>query len=343
MTFRKPLLSVTAFAAGTFIVFGSFLMLFFLLYFSDEDVQTGSTSSLAAFRNEMWWEKPDTNSIPHSEHGELIRYGRALVVHTSSYLGPHGTVATISNGMNCQNCHLEAGTKSFGNNYELVATTYPKFRERSGTIESVEKRINDCIERSLNGTPLDVSGKEMKAIKAYILWVGNGVSKEHPPKGAGLRDVAILERAADPQKGAEAYVRHCQRCHGADGKGQREDSGKAWRYPPLAGDNSYNTGAGLYRLSKFAAYVKSNMPDGVTFKETVLTDEEAWDVAAYINSLPRPTGHFPNDWPDISKKPFDHPFGPYDDDFSEAQHKFGPFAPIIAWKTKVAARSVVVR
>jgi thiosulfate dehydrogenase len=38
----------------------------------------------------------------------------------------------------------------------------------------------------------------------------------------------------------------------------------------------------------------------------------------------------PKDWPDISKKPIDHPFGPYADGFSEKQHKLGPFKLIAA-------------
>ena len=59
-----------------------------------------------------------------------------------------------------------------------------------------------------------------------------------------------------------------------------------------------------------------------------LTDEEAWDVAAFINAQPRPSKTYKNDWPDISRKPVDHPFGPYSDSFSEAQHKYGPFEPI---------------
>jgi thiosulfate dehydrogenase len=102
----------------------------------------------------------------------------------------------------------------------------------------------------------------------------------------------------------------------------------AYQYPPVWGKNSYNVGAGLYRLSRFAGYVKGNMPFGATYDRPQLTDEEAWDVAAYVNSLPRPQKDFRSDWPDISKKPIDHPFGPYADDFDETQHKLGPYKPI---------------
>ena len=70
------------------------------------------------------------------------------------------------------------------------------------------------------------------------------------------------------------------------------------------------------------------MPNGASFDNPILTDEEAWDVAAYVNSMPRPHKTFAADWPDISAKPFDHPFGPYADDFTEQQHKLGPFVAI---------------
>jgi thiosulfate dehydrogenase len=108
-------------------------------------------------------------------------------------------------------------------------------------------------------------------------------------------------------------------------------------YPPLWGSNSYNNGAGLYRLSRFAGYVKANMPLGATYATPQLTDEEAWDVAAYINSMYRPKKDLSNDWPDISKKPIDHPFGPFADGFSEEQHKIGPFIPIKEKREELAS------
>jgi thiosulfate dehydrogenase len=52
------------------------------------------------------------------------------------------------------------------------------------------------------------------------------------------------------------------------------------------------------------------MPLGVTYQNTQLSDEEAWDVAAYINSQTRPHKDLSQDWPKIADKPFDHPFDP---------------------------------
>lgn len=259
----------------------------------------------------------------------LTQYGYELIANTSYYLGPKGKVAPISNGMNCQNCHLSAGTIPYGNNYSAVVSTYPKFRDRSGTMETISKRVNDCIERSLNGTPLDANSKEMKAIVAYMHWIGDDIPKGKKPKGSGILDVPFLDRAANPIMGNSVYVSKCASCHGNNGEGKLNEEGFGYTYPPVWGNNSYNTGAGLFRLSRLAGYIKANMPYGqADFTNPQLTNEEAWDLAAFINSQPRPQKTFIRDWPDISKKPIDHPFGPFSDGFSSSQHKYGPFGVI---------------
>lgn len=271
------------------------------------------------------WTGAGANQIPVDTSGDLIRYGRNLIEKTAYYLGPKGTVAPISNGMNCQNCHLEAGTKPWGNNYGAVASTYPKFRSRSGSVESIEKRVNDCFERSLNGKAIDSNSHEMRAIVAYIRWLGSNVRKGVTPKGSGIMELKHLSRAADPQKGQIVYTGTCEKCHGKNGEGQINSGEVGYLYPPLWGKNSFTVGAGLYRLSRFAGYVKNNMPNPTNYHNPQLTDEQAWDVAAYVNSQPRPAKDMRNDWPDIKKKPFDHPFGPYADSKTEAEHKFGPW------------------
>ena len=274
------------------------------------------------------WQAPDVAQISPDENGKLIQYGRELIARTSQYLGPKGSVMAMSNGMNCQYCHLDAGTKPFGNNYSAIAATYPKFRARSGTKETIEKRVNDCFERSLNGKALKNDSQEMKAIVAYIMWVGKDVEKGNFPKGVGLVELAFLDRAASTEKGKLVYDQKCMVCHGKNGEGIKLSDESGYQYPPLWGDESYNNGAGLYRLSRFAGYVKTNMPFGANYEAPQLRDEEAWDVAAYVNSLPRPGKDLSKDWPDISKKPVDHPFGPFADGFDEEQHKIGPFGPI---------------
>jgi thiosulfate dehydrogenase len=275
-----------------------------------------------------YWIAPEINSLTDSVKIKQVAYGKELIVHTASYLGPMGTIAQLSNGMNCQNCHLEAGTKVFGNNYASVASLYPKYRARSGSLENIYKRVNDCFERSLNGKPLDTLSNEMQSIKAYIEFLGSTVEKGKKAEGSGFKELAFLDRACDLDKGKLAYQNKCTSCHQANGEGVLQADKKEYQYPPLWGKHSFNDGAGLFRISNFAKYIKYNMPLGASHESSLLSDEEAWDIAAFVNSQNRPHKNTPNDWPDISKKPIDHPFGPYKDNFSEKQHKYGPFIPI---------------
>lgn len=273
-----------------------------------------------------FWEAPSVYGIKEESEKKLVEYGKDIIANTAKYFGPKGSVkAMATNGMNCQNCHLNAGTKTFGNNYSAVASAYPKYRARSGAIENIYKRVNDCFERSLNGLTLDTTSKEMQAIVAYIQFLGKDVKKGEKPKGVGFKDLALLDRACSPENGSKLYVEKCASCHQKSGEGQWNASHDAFQYPPLWGENSYNDGAGLYRITNFAKYIKSNMPLGASHDNPILSDEEAWDIAAFVNSQPRPKKDISKDWPKIAEKPMDHPFGPFADAFSESQHKYGPW------------------
>ncbi len=303
-----------------------------VIYFSNQPDEvsknTTSTTVLSLSSEKLYWEAPDVESVTDKKLKESISYGKELIAHTSKYLGPKGSVLQMSNGLNCQNCHLDAGTRVWGNNYGSVASLYPKFRARSGAIENLYKRVNDCFQRSLNGIALDTNGKEMQAIEAYINFLGSNVEKGKKAEGSGFKDLAFLDRAANPEIGKSVYISKCQSCHQENGQGVFNADQSEYTYPALWGEHSFNDGAGLYRISNFAKYVKYNMPQGVNYQNPMLSDEEAWDVAAYVISRNRPHINVPKDWPDISKKPIDHPFGPYADSFSAVQHKFGPFKPI---------------
>jgi thiosulfate dehydrogenase len=315
------------------------LLLVLATYYSDPDpappAQVATLSPSDTLFRQLWTAPADwrLQRLSANERS-LVVYGRELIAQTAQYLGPRGSVRQMSNGMNCQNCHLQAGTQPWGNNYFGVEANYPKFRARSGGVESKVKRINDCFERSLNGQALDSNSREMQAMLAYLRWVGSDVPPKIVPRGSGIFKLAYLKRAADPDKGQKVYLNKCQSCHQAQGEGVLAADGTGYVYPPLWGPHSYNIGAGLYRISFLAGYVKMNMPGGTTYQNPQLSDEECWDVAAYINSQPRPAKDLSRDWPKIASKPVDHPFGPFADPFSEKQHKYGPFKPIKEWKEK---------
>jgi thiosulfate dehydrogenase len=274
------------------------------------------------------WKAPDENTIPAGKAGDMIRYGKELTTNTAKYLGPQGTVAQLTNGMNCQNCHLAGGTKLFGNDYAGFIASYPKLSGRSGKVDSPADRLAECFDRSLAGKVPDTSKKEFQSILAYMKWVGKDVKKGQKLFGSATEKLAFMDHAADPVKGKVVFVMKCQSCHGGNGEGIPAADKKTYTYPPLWGKHSYNDGAGMYRLTNLAGFVKDNMPFGASYQNTQLTDEEAWNVAAFVNSQPRPHKDQHNDWKDLKNKPMDFPFGPYADAFSEKQHKYGPFKPI---------------
>lgn len=300
-----------------------FAAIFFINVFSS--CNTTMEDEVKADSASLWY---GWNQYQIKPEDTLVRLGHDIITNTYAYFGPHGKVAAITNGMNCQNCHINGGIVPWGNNFGAVIISYPKSSARMGAIMSLSRRINDCFERSLNGMAIDTNGREMQAMIAYMHWLDDGVKQK--PAGSGIMKLAYLDRAADTAKGKLVYISSCQRCHGKNGEGQQNEKG-GFVYPPLWGDKSYNTGAGIYRLSMLAGFIKNNMPyEEALYNHTVLTNEEAWDVSAFINSQPRPVIKNKKDYPDISKKEVDNPVGPYSDTFPELQHKYGPFKEIAA-------------
>jgi thiosulfate dehydrogenase len=128
----------------------------------------------------------------------------------------------------------------------------------------------------------------MKAFSSYMRWLSTGIPDGAKLHGAGTLRIKEPDRAADPGRGAEIYAKTCAACHGADGSGQRAQTGLGYQFPPLWGPDSYNNGAGMTRLLTAAGYALHNMPLGTRFDSPLLTDDEAYDVAAYMVSQKRP-------------------------------------------------------
>ena len=279
----------------------------------------------------------DTSEIPTDEFGKQVRYGRALILQTAYYIGPEGKAGKyLGNKMNCTNCHLDAGTRPYGLNFLSTHGRYPQFRPRENRILSLAERVNNCIERPHNGKALPLDSPEMLAIISYIKWLGEGVPVNSHVRGDKSIAISLPDYPLDVKHGKQVYQQECARCHGEDGQGKFTADGSTYEYPPVWGMQSYQPGSSLFRIIKAAQFIKANMPhDQATWRKMKLTDREALDVAAYINSeehiRPPKRG---TDYPDVGKKPIDYPFGPYNDTFSEHQHKFGPYKPILEYRQK---------
>jgi thiosulfate dehydrogenase len=281
------------------------------------------------------WQKLDADALPDDDWGRAVRYGRDLISKTSTLIGPE--VANpehryAGNNLNCQNCHLEAATKEFGLPFQGVYADFPNYRARSGTVGTIEDRIQGCMVRSMNGQQLPPNGQEMTAMVAYLKFLSTGYQVGGATTGRGAGNMPELTRAADIRRGATVYAANCTTCHGQNGEGQRigkAGDAQGYLFPPLWGPDSYNDGAGMHRLIVAANFIHANMPNGSDWRDPVLPADDAWDVAAYINAQPRPRkAHLEQDYPKREQKPVDAPYGPYADNFSEQQHRLGPFAPI---------------
>jgi len=290
------------------------------------------------------WTVPEIGALPNNANGRLVRRGRDLIAATYAYIGPEAADRAkrfAGNNLACASCHLQAGTKKFGIPLFGLLGEFPRYSARSGAQMTIEDRLNSCMTRSMNGRALPVGAPEMQAMVAYIKFLSTGVAPGQLLPGMGTGKMPELDRPADPVRGERGYANACLTCHGPNGAGIRRSlptTDLGYMVPPLWGSDSFNDGAGMARLIAAANFIHFNMPHGVDYLNPQLSPEQAWDIAAYVISQPRPhKAGLDKDFPDPLEKPVDTPYGPYADGFSEQQHKYGPFAPIRAAIAKLKA------
>jgi thiosulfate dehydrogenase len=235
---------------------------------------------------------PSPDTIPGTQFGEQIRLGYQIVVNTQKYAD-----AYVGNSLNCTNCHLDGGLNPNAAPFVGLAAVYPEYRARNARMNTLTDRVNECFERSLNGRALPPDSSKLQAVVAYITWLSRGVPSGATIPWRGLQRIDS-RRPLDPGNGKNLFAGKCAFCHGFDGQG-------TMAAPPVWGPQSYTIGAGMARVTVAAAFIKSNMPRGWGWS---LSDDDAYDVAAYINAQSRPD--FPgkaNDWPK-GGKPSDSPY-----------------------------------
>ncbi len=286
-----------------------------------------------------WRPRNIQTDLGDSREDRLARYGYDIITQSSRHIGPLAPNASnryAGNNLSCQNCHLEGGTKRGSASFVGVANRFPQFRGRENKMGTLAERINGCMERSMNGRVMPENSLEMQAMIAYMKWLSEDVPAEREAEYKGFVKLALPEVKADPLLGKAVFISHCQTCHMEDGQGQRPDKNGPYVYPPLWGDDTFNHGAGMHRIITAAEFIKGNMPHlQATWDNPVLTDEEAYHVAAYINSMDRALkADHEDDFPDKKLKPVSTPYGPWEDHFSPEQHKYGPFQPIMAYYEK---------
>src|SRR5215467_3488429 len=252
------------------------------------------------------WDVPDNPltdpSLDDSRLSKDIRWGYKLFTNTSAEAKQF-----VPGKMTCANCHLNAGQRERSLPLVAIAAMFPEYNRRSGRLYSLNDRIVDCFWRSENATgslgsevgdtvergaqvseglPSPTS-KEVLAIAAYITWLAKGSTVGKNPTWRGQNAIAasslIPVAKLDRQKGEAIFLERCTSCHGVDGQGVAVGDKKPG---PLWGPGSWNDGAGAARVYTLAGIVRYSMP---YLNPGSLTDEEAQQVAAFINAKPRPS------------------------------------------------------
>ena len=232
-------------------------------------------------RNRVPFRVPSESELTDSSFRAAALRGRAILLATRDSL-PHN----VGNSLRCASCHLDAGLRRDAMPWIGSYARFPQYRPRSGKVDLIEDRINDCFQRSMNGRRLDPAGRDMRDIVAYFAFLSTGIPVGAEMEGQGFPRLQPLK--GDPTRGVTVFTTTCVRCHGPNGQGTA-------LAPPLWGPRSYNVGAGMARINTAASFIHGLMPID---RAERLTPQQAFDVASYINTRPRPD--FPpkaRDWP----------------------------------------------
>lgn len=268
--------------------------------------------------NQNYLQPRPLNSIAKGEFGDKVRLGYQLFVNTQQLKGRF-----VGNELNCVNCHMNAGRQANAGPLWAAYFSYPAFRHKNDKVNSFQERIQGCFTYSMNGTAPPSDSEELIALSAYSYWLSMSglleMAKSTKPvaevsdkqllaggkvddfpldktvrailtgeqlaklPGKGYPSIAAPKQDYSPERGKEVYQQYCQACHGENGQGYRV--AEIYSLPPLWGDNSYNWGAGMHRINTAANFIYANMPLGNSMQ---LTNQQAWDVAAFINAQERP-------------------------------------------------------
>ena len=221
---------------------------------------------------------PPADSIPNDEFGKMVRKGQDIFLHTGAYAGKY-----IGNDLNCVSCHLDAGRRAGASPMWAAYVLYPAYRAKNGHVNTLAERLQGCFRYSMNGAMPPADSQTIVALETYMYWLAKGAPTGVKLAGQGFPKLAKPAQKADYTRGQQVYEQHCVLCHGADGAGQY--AGGKMVFPALWGDDSYNWGAGMHSVATAAAFIKANMP---LSQGNTLTEQQAWDVAYFIDAQERP-------------------------------------------------------
>ena len=221
---------------------------------------------------------PDAQQIPDGPMGDVIRRGEQIFLQTGA-----NAKGFVGNTLNCVNCHLDAGRLKDSAPLWGAYGMYPAYRSKTKSVSTFSERLRGCFMYSMNGKAPPDGHEILVALESYAYWMSKGAPTGEKLPGAGFAKLEKPAQKADYARGQKVFEAQCVLCHGANGEGMR--SGEVQVFPALWGAQSFNWGAGMGNISNAAAFIKANMP---LSKGNSLSDQDAWDVALFIDSQDRP-------------------------------------------------------
>lgn len=237
---------------------------------------SGSGSTAAA--NAAAFTPPPSSAIPDTPFGVMVRRGELIFTHTGRYAGQY-----VGNSLNCSSCHLDAGRLAGSAPMWAAWVRYPRYRSKDHKVDTFGERLQGCFRFSMNGKSPPANGKVIEALEAYSYWLATGAPADKNLPGYGYPKLASPPQPPTYASGKSVYEQKCAVCHGPEGQGQAADGVQV--FPPLWGSHSYNWGAGMSSVKTAAEFVQANMPLGLG---GTLTNQEAWDVAYFLDAHDRP-------------------------------------------------------
>ena len=221
---------------------------------------------------------PEFTDIPSGPFGDVVRQGRDIFLNT-----PVAAAEYVGNGLTCGNCHLDAGRLRDSAPLWGAYGRYPAYRAKNHKVNNFTERLQGCFEFSMNGKVPEAGSPVLVALETYAFWMAQGAPVGAKLKGAGYPKDFKPPQAPDLERGRQVYAENCALCHGDDGHGRKVAD--RYVFPPLWGADSFNWGAGMHELDNAAGFIQANMPLG---RGGSLDDQQAWDVAMFMNSHERP-------------------------------------------------------
>ncbi|HEX2519351.1 MAG TPA: c-type cytochrome [Castellaniella sp.] len=222
---------------------------------------------------------PPADAIPSGPFGEAVRRGQDIFLNPQKFAGQY-----VGNSMACVSCHLDAGRRAGAGPLWAAYVLYPAYRSKNGHVNTLAERLQGCFIYSMNGRMPPADSKTIVALESYMYWMAKGAPTGVKLAGQGFPELAEPQQTPDYIRGQKVYTEHCALCHDAQGKG-RQDATEHTVFPALWGDDSYNWGAGMHSIKTAAAFIHANMP---LSRGGTLSEQEAWDVAYFIDAHERP-------------------------------------------------------